>query len=88
MSVKKSNILGISIHSIHKRGGIIFSFVHKAIRKFEVNVDVQKGALSFTKIMKTNVLGSSNLGFYPLLSYGNGPQWLSCPLLLGFAFEF
>ena len=64
------------------------SFVHKAIRKFEVNVDVQKGALSFTKIMKTNVLGSSNLGFYPLLSYGNGPQWLSCPLLLGFAFEF
>ena len=47
-------------------------------KRFEINVDVQKGALSFTINLINRLIVSSNSCFHPLLSYGNSPQWQPC----------
>ena len=62
----------------------------KVIKNVEVKVDVQKGAVGFReeKKMTIDVLVSSNSHVLPLLSYGNSPQCLPCPFLLGFTFGF
>ena len=47
----------------------------KALKKFEVKVDVQKGALQFrVKLDNRCVIVSSSSRFHPLLSYDNSPQ--------------
>ena len=47
----------------------------KVIKIFEVNVDVQKGALGLLRIKLTiDVLVSSISCFHLLLSYGDSPQ--------------
>lgn len=54
MSVRKGIIGGICVHSINK-GDIFFSLVctcKKAIKKFEVKVDVQKGDMRFGRKKK------------------------------------
>ena len=43
---------------------------------FEVEVEVQKGALRFREILTTYMLVSSNSYFHPLLPYGHSPSWL------------
>ena len=43
----------------------------KAIRNFEVKVNVQKGALRFEEKNDIDVLVSFNSHFHPLLSYAN-----------------
>ena len=80
MSTRRGINWGIRIHSIHK-WEVMFFLVCTSKRlwkRFEINVDVQKGALSFTINLINRLIVSSNSCFHPLLSYGNSPQWQPC----------
>ena len=52
---------------------VVFTF-RKAIKNFEVKVNVQNRALRLEKNFIIDVLISSNSHFHPLLSYGNSHE--------------
>ena len=53
---------------------IVCTSIKASIKFVEVKVDVQNGALGFTKKLTANVLVPSNSNYHLLLSYSIHPQ--------------